>query len=69
MPHATSHFLGLNAHDVGLYDQPLEIGMVLTAEPGIYIPDEAIGVRIEDDVLITRSGNSVLSSKLGRQLT
>ena len=68
MPHAVSHFLGLNAHDVGLYDQPLEPGMVLTVEPGIYIPDEAIGVRIEDDILITDQGNLVLSDKLARNL-
>jgi Xaa-Pro aminopeptidase len=61
-PHATSHFLGLNVHDVGDYMQPLEAGMVLTCEPGIYIKDEAIGVRIEDDVLITDGGNTVLSA-------
>ena len=68
MPHSVSHFLGLNVHDVGLYDQPLEAGMVVTAEPGIYILGETIGVRIEDDVLITENGNKVLSSKLGRSL-
>lgn len=61
-PHATSHFLGLDVHDVGDYNKPLEAGMVLTCEPGIYIPDEEIGIRIEDDVLITASGNTVLSS-------
>lgn len=63
-PHATSHFLGLNVHDAGVYDQPLEPGVVLTVEPGIYIADEAIGVRIEDDVLVTATGVKVLSSKL-----
>lgn len=67
-PHATSHFLGLDAHDVGDYQKPLEPGMVLTVEPGIYIPEEGIGVRIEDDVLITKDGNKVLSSSLPRQL-
>jgi Xaa-Pro aminopeptidase len=67
-PHAVSHFLGLNAHDVGLYDLPLEPGMVLTVEPGIYISEEAIGVRIEDDVLITAEGNQVLSDALPRAL-
>lgn len=61
-PHATSHFLGLDVHDVGDYRQPLKENMVLTCEPGIYIPEEAIGVRIEDDVLITSAGNQVLSS-------
>jgi Xaa-Pro aminopeptidase len=61
-PHATSHFLGLNVHDVGDYTKPLEAGIVITCEPGIYVKDEAIGVRIEDDVLITKSGNTVLSA-------
>ena len=67
-PHATSHFLGLNVHDVGDYERPLEPGMVLTVEPGIYIPEEAIGVRIEDDVLITARGNKNLSRKLSSDL-
>jgi Xaa-Pro aminopeptidase len=67
-PHATSHFLGLDVHDVGDYGRPLEAGMVLTCEPGIYIPEEGIGVRIEDDVLITPEGNRVLSDKLPRSL-
>jgi Xaa-Pro aminopeptidase len=67
-PHATSHFLGLNVHDVGDYERPLEAGNVLTVEPGIYIPEESIGVRIEDDVLITKAGIKVLSKKLPRVL-
>lgn len=67
-PHATSHFLGLDVHDVGQYDQPLEAGMVLTVEPGIYIPEEGIGVRIEDDVLITENGNKSLSVALPANL-
>jgi Xaa-Pro aminopeptidase len=67
-PHATSHFLGLDAHDGGDYDEPLKPGVVLTVEPGIYIVDEAIGVRIEDDVLITESGCEILSAKLPREL-
>lgn len=60
-PHATSHFLGLDVHDVGFYDKPLAGGMVLTCEPGIYIPEEGIGVRIEDDLVITAQGNENLS--------
>ncbi len=68
-PHATSHYLGLNVHDIGDYDRPLETGVVLTVEPGIYISSEQIGVRIEDDVLITNDGIKVLSASLPRSLT
>jgi Xaa-Pro aminopeptidase len=63
-PSLTSHYLGLDVHDVGYYDRPLEPGMVLTVEPGIYIQKEGIGVRIEDDVLITDKGVEVLSRGL-----
>jgi Xaa-Pro aminopeptidase len=63
-PHAASHFMGLNVHDVGDYRQPLAEGMVLTCEPGIYIPEEGLGIRIEDDVLITANGHEVLSSTI-----
>jgi Xaa-Pro aminopeptidase len=65
-PHATSHSLGLDTHDTFLYDTPLVPNMVLTVEPGIYIPEEGIGVRIEDDVLITDDGIKVLSDGLPR---
>lgn len=65
-PHSTSHFLGIDVHDSGDYDQPLVEGVVLTVEPGIYIPEEAIGVRIEDDVLITKDGCLNMSVKLAR---
>lgn len=67
-PNATSHFLGLDTHDAGDYDHPLEEGVVLAVEPGIYIPDEAIGVRIEDDVVITKDGVRNLSGHLSREL-
>lgn len=67
-PHATSHFLGLNVHDAGDYDRPLEAGTVLTVEPGIYSKREGIGIRIEDDILITTKGNKILSAKLPRDL-
>jgi Xaa-Pro aminopeptidase len=63
-PHATSHFLGLNPHDAGDYSQPIQPGYVLAVEPGIYLPKEGIGVRIEDDVLITENGNKNLSFPL-----
>lgn len=68
-PHATSHFLGLDVHDVGDYENPLEPGMVLTVEPGIYIPDEGIGIRIEDNVLITKDGLKVLTEALPKSLS
>ncbi|QQS64667.1 aminopeptidase P family protein [Candidatus Saccharibacteria bacterium] len=61
LPHAISHFLGLDVHDAGDYERPLEENMVLTIEPGIYLPAERIGVRIEDDVLITKTGARWLS--------
>ncbi len=63
-PHATSHFLGLNVHDIGNHDAPLVPGCVLTIEPGIYIKEESIGIRIEDDGLITPKGIRILSDKL-----
>ncbi len=63
-PHATSHFLGLDVHDIADYERPLEAGTVLTAEPGIYIPEEGIGIRIEDNILMTPEGPQVLSAKL-----
>lgn len=67
-PHGTSHFIGLNVHDAGDYDRPLEPGVVVSCEPGIYIPEEGIGVRIEDDVLITEAGNKNLTAKLPKEL-
>ena len=63
-PHAISHGLGIDVHDSLGAPRVFEPGMVLTVEPGIYIPDEGIGVRIEDDILVTSSGNKNLSGKL-----
>jgi Xaa-Pro aminopeptidase len=60
--HGLGHWLGMRVHDVGDYSMPLEPGMVFTLEPGIYIPGENLGVRIEDDVLVTENGCEVLST-------
>jgi Xaa-Pro aminopeptidase len=62
--HGLGHFLGLEAHDPGGDEVELEPGMVLTNEPGLYIPDEAIGIRIEDDYLVTEEGGENLSAEL-----
>jgi Xaa-Pro aminopeptidase len=67
-PHATSHFLGRDVHDLGDYDAPLAENMVLTIEPGIYIPEESIGIRIEDDILVTKDGCRIMSDALPRTL-
>jgi len=67
-PHLASHFLGLDTHDAADYELALAPNMVVTVEPGIYIPEERIGVRIEDDVLITKTGIKVLSAGLPSSL-
>lgn len=54
--HGTSHFLGLDVHDVGDFNRPLEEGMVFTCEPGIYIREESLGIRLENDILVTKNG-------------
>src|SRR3984957_14661630 len=64
--HGLGHDIGLNVHDPGDPCLPLQPGMVITDEPGIYIPEENLGVRIEDDVLITERGNKLLSARLPR---
>ena len=64
--HGLSHHVGLNVHDPADYNQPLQPGMIVTIEPGIYIPEENLGVRIEDIVLITDDGCEVLSRRLPR---
>ncbi|MGN0777459.1 MAG: aminopeptidase P N-terminal domain-containing protein [Candidatus Ventricola sp.] len=65
--HGVSHHLGLDTHDVSAHDEtPLAPGMVITNEPGLYIDEEQIGIRIEDDLLITADGCEVLSQALPR---
>ncbi len=59
--HGTSHYLGLDVHDVGARYDPIPPGAVLTVEPGIYISEEGIGIRLEDDILVTEEGNVNLS--------
>ena len=54
--HGTSHFIGLDTHDVGLWHQPIQEGMVFTCEPGIYIPEENLGIRLEDDLVVQEKG-------------
>ena len=65
--HGLGHHIGLNVHDPGEYCKPLQSGMVVTMEPGVYIPEENLGVRIEDDVLITETGYKHLSERLPRE--
>lgn len=67
-PHAVSHGLGIDVHDSLGAPEVFVEGMVLTVEPGIYIPEEGIGVRIEDDILITKDGHLNLSAALSTSL-
>ena len=54
--HGTSHYIGLDTHDVGPWNEPIKTGMVFTCEPGIYIPEEKLGIRLEDDLVVQDSG-------------
>ena len=62
--HGTAHHIGLDVHDVGLYSRRIEAGMVFTCEPGIYIAEEGIGCRLENDYLITEDGNINLTAEM-----
>lgn len=66
-PHNIGHFLGLEVHDVGDYEIPLQEGDVITIEPGIYLPQEGLGVRIEDNYWIVENGNVCLSEDLPKK--
>ena len=61
--HNPSHHLGLDVHDVSSQDHTFCEGMVLTVEPGIYLPEENIGIRLEDDVVIGKDGVTNLTEK------
>lgn len=61
--HGTSHFLGLDVHDVGNWNKPIEAGNVFTVEPGIYIPEESLGIRLENNIVLTENGNRDLFAK------
>jgi len=67
-PHGLGHYMGLDVHDVGDYSKPLQVGDVFTIEPGLYIRDERIGVRIEDDYVMTESGAVCLSEALPKKV-
>lgn len=58
--HGTSHYLGLDVHDVGSFYKPIAAGMVFTVEPGIYIREENIGIRLEDNIVVTKDGHDNL---------
>lgn len=66
--HSIGHFLGLDVHDVGDYNEPFKEGQILTVEPGLYIADEGIGIRIEDNILLTKDGNINLSKDIIKEI-
>lgn len=66
-PHLLTHHVGIDVHDPGDRDVPLRPGMVIAVEPGIYVRERAVGIRIEDNVLVTKDGSRVLSSWLARE--
>ena len=67
--HSIGHHLGLDVHDAGVYSTPLAEGHVITIEPGIYIAKESIGIRIEDDILITKQGSKNLSHAIPKEIS
>lgn len=66
--HSVSHHLGMDTHDLGARDSILEAGNVITVEPGIYIPEENLGIRIEDDIVVTEDGCLNLSASIPKEI-
>ena len=66
--HSIGHHLGMDTHDIGPRNSVLKEGMVITIEPGLYVPEERIGVRIEDDILVTKDGFKVLSHMIPKEI-
>ena len=62
--HGTSHFIGLDVHDVGFFAEPMQVGNAFTVEPGIYIPEENLGIRLENNIVITATGNDDLMKNI-----
>jgi Xaa-Pro aminopeptidase len=66
--HGVSHHLGLDVHDIGSRSVPIEAGMVFTVEPGLYVPEWGMGIRIEDDALVTEDGCVDLSPSIPKTI-
>lgn len=66
--HSLGHYLGLDVHDVGNYSKPIPEGAIITVEPGLYIAEEGIGIRIEDDIVVSKNGNIILSKDIIKEV-
>jgi Xaa-Pro aminopeptidase len=66
--HSLGHYLGLDVHDVGNYAKPIPVGALITVEPGLYIAEEGIGIRIEDDIYVTKDGSINLTQKIIKEV-